>query len=310
MSMHALLVRKAILTALVVAGIGFSVYLAWVYRTDIAVALRNADLLAILGCLILLMLANMSIAWVFSELAGREADQPIPKMAVAGAFLLAQVGKYVPGRVWGLVMQKAALGHALQTRAMIVANLEVSLISLVGMAGSGLACIALIRLGCVTAVAAMLLTAGAMVAMMSARFMKRAEDLIVRVVGRADYQAERRRAPNSAIRLVRVVPLILAYLSLYAFGWTMLLMFGFGVRLEPALQFVAAQSASQILGVLSMVPAGIGIREVALLASSAWFAVDAVVVAALVVLTRLALVCIDLLSMPLGALMLYGGRRG
>ncbi len=62
---------------------------------------------------------------------------------VVTAFLVSQPGKYVPGKIWSVVLQSLALGpgtgHGMAATA--IANIELAGITIVQMAGLGLACL-------------------------------------------------------------------------------------------------------------------------------------------------------------------------
>lgn len=65
----------------------------------------------------------------------------LPAAAVVAAFMVGQPGKYVPGKIWAPLMQKAALGPDSSLVLIGMSNLELALVVLVQMTSLGITCL-------------------------------------------------------------------------------------------------------------------------------------------------------------------------
>jgi uncharacterized membrane protein YbhN (UPF0104 family) len=115
------------------------------------------------------------------------------------------------------------------------------------------------------------------------------------VPGSVHLAPSRRRAAMAA--------LLLCVLLSYGGGWLLLIWLGFGFPLQEAIVLVAVLCLSYALGVLSLLPAGIGAREAAFIGIGQLLHADMSVLATVAVLTRLAMVAIDLASLPVAWIM-------
>jgi hypothetical protein len=116
-------------------------WLVWDTRTELAAAVRNYrhDLLA--ASIVAGLVFTVVQAWIFATLVVRRTV-PGPLTPLVAAFLLSQPSKYVPGKVWPVLVQSAVMGSRARPIPITLANLELFVISLLHLLALGLLCLA------------------------------------------------------------------------------------------------------------------------------------------------------------------------
>ena len=103
---------------------------------------------------------------------------------------------------------------------------------------------------------------------------------------------------------------LLVYLLMYSSGWYLLAWVVLDFDTHSALKLVAVLSLSYVAGVVSLLPAGIAVREAAILFFGAVGNLKGVDMAAVAVLTRAAMMLIDIASTIAGATLLRASSFG
>jgi len=244
-------------------GAGLAVILAmvWTAREDLITLLSTLHLglmgLAILAGVILLFAQGV----VFSVLMTKHGASANDRVLVA-VFLVSQPGKYIPGKVWPVFLQAAALGRGHGLARVALANLELMAINILHMTGLGLACLLVPEpvLATVVVVATTLL-GGAIVLMPTDRIAAHLPKPLQRRFGLEVIAETQRhgRAKGRAMFLSAVLVgtnLLASLCVLYAIGEALP-----RDLYAPVLAILYLGFAASILAL--PVPAGLGVREAA-----------------------------------------------
>lgn len=130
--------RPAIRVVLTLFGLGLLVWFAWYSRDELRQLFANCDP-GLLAVSIILGVVFTSIqALLFASLVGKHGDQAGSR-ALASAYLVSQPGKYIPGKVWSLIMQSFALDNRTRFSHIAVANIELAILSTIQAVVMGLA---------------------------------------------------------------------------------------------------------------------------------------------------------------------------
>lgn len=133
-------VGKAIRILAGLAGVLLLLALAWSIRGTMADVVSSADP-AMLALAVFLGVGQLLVQGLLFATLAEKHGSSATRVSVTMAFLASQPGKYVPGKVWSLLVQKAALGREARLVTVTLANLELAAIALVQMTALGLACI-------------------------------------------------------------------------------------------------------------------------------------------------------------------------
>ncbi|GAB2502210.1 hypothetical protein [Lysobacter humi (ex Lee et al. 2017)] len=236
-----------------------------------------------------LTLGNAGAAVVVAELTGERTVAM--RFRIAGVYLASQVAKYVPGRVWTFLAQAAMLGK-IRPGTLLRANVELMVGLVVLITGAGLAGLFASRYG--YPIAACVLVAAWIAAsiIVGSQGMWR---VVVRVpvIGRrldglgVTPDARHGMRPD----LLRAAGLGACLLG-YCVGWGLLasIVVPHG---DPA-ALVAALSLSYLVGIISLLPAGIGAREASLLMMGPVMDIDSPDMAALALAARAVVLVVDI----------------
>lgn len=119
----------------------FLLALAWGARATLADVFSSANL-PLLALAVLLGVGQLLVqGLLFSRIAEKHGSSAT-QTAVVMAFLASQPGKYIPGKVWSVLVQRAALGHGARLVTVTLANLELTAVALIQMTTLGIACLA------------------------------------------------------------------------------------------------------------------------------------------------------------------------
>lgn len=284
--------KRAMLTLLLLASLG---YLAFVVRKDfeafIAV-LAALDLgmvaLSVLSALVMMVLK----ALYHLDLCRALSERHVPAAPLLRAYATAQVVRYLPGKVWGVVYQASRLsdlGAGRIVTANLMQMLHTNLVA-VGVIAGVLGSMVLERAWPLAALVLGLLV----VEVLHRR--PRLERMIVALVTRSQGRAEPQAAVVSPRPVRATTILALEWVAYYAMWWTLLAPVGWSEMLVPSTWYAAAS----LLAILAfVVPGGIGVRE-ALFVSLAGggFAPGAASLVALAAAMRLILLAGELVCIP------------
>lgn len=134
--------RAMVRSLLCVAGIGLMLGLAWYSRENLAKVVATMRPSVFLAA----VLAGVGLALVqgvyFWRLMLKNGSASQAGEAIV-AFLVSQPGKYLPGKVWSPLIQRASLGRGSSLLTIGVSNVELALSALAQMTSLGAACLAI-----------------------------------------------------------------------------------------------------------------------------------------------------------------------
>jgi hypothetical protein len=221
------------------------------------------------------------------------------------SFLLSQIGKYVPGRIWSVALQKVLLGADLPIHSAVLTNLELAALSVALTGGAAIAFMVWSSFGIAWGfVAFTVVGLGLLFALMLAfKLSVRAGALLRRLLPDASPSVEERASQKNRKYIPGVTGLVL-YGAGYCAGWLCLMLAGEAGNLDVSLRLTALLSLSYVVGVVSLLPAGMGSREAALLIVGGWWGLDTTSLASVAIVARLAGLVVEVAAAILGAAML------
>lgn len=267
--------RRPLLTKIILLGVlAWFAWVLYVGRDEVDSLLTGArwDIAAL--SIVVLTAANAFAGVIYASCMGTGSDVRKKRMVIIGAFLLSQLAKYLPGRIWGIVMQVGLLDMPGASARVLSANLELVLTNLIIVTGVGVAALCGVYAGTITAVAMLsvfaVIAAGALRYRLADRFIhclcRRFPSLARRL--RLDVQDESLLA--SEIRSARSMDglrsagLLVAYAFCYALGWGLLIVALLDMPEAHAFGVLAVMSLSHLVGVVSLLPGGVGARELSM----------------------------------------------
>ncbi|CAN4278232.1 flippase-like domain-containing protein [Pseudoxanthomonas sp. LjRoot125] len=267
--------RRPLLTKIILLGVlAWFAWVLYVGRDEVDSLLTGArwDIAAL--SIVVLTAANAFAGVIYASCMGTGSDVRKKRMVIIGAFLLSQLAKYLPGRIWGIVMQVGLLDMPGASARVLSANLELVLANLIIVTGVGVAALCGVYAGTITAVAMLsvfaVIAAGALRYRLADRFIhclcRRFPSLARRL--RLDVQDESLLA--SEIRSARSMDglrsagLLVAYAFCYALGWGLLIVALLDMPEAHAFGVLAVMSLSHLVGVVSLLPGGVGARELSM----------------------------------------------
>lgn len=304
--------RKTLLAVLTFAAIFFLCVLAWRQRREIAALLADADLVWLIVGLLLLLLSNLSASVFFLHFVRREGATGGSAPLILGIFLFSQVAKYVPGRIWAIVMQAGMMKGGMGVSALAVANIELALVLIASSVGLGGAALVWVFLGTAAGAVTLLLAALTCYVMLRARFTRRLVDVVAVMLGRdrgGDATATT-KIGRDRMRWVNLAACVGFAISCFG-GWLLIFASGFGFGLHDGLLLVSALLFAAVAGMISMLPGGLGVREAAMLAFAGWGELGGGDLAAAAISTRLCILVVDAMSAVVGGVLVRrdGKRR-
>jgi len=288
---------KIAVFGLVLAGLAVVAVFGWEHRVDIVAIARDTDPVFAVVAVLMLALSNVGAGLAFSSIISRELGRAAPRMRVLlGVFLYSQVAKYVPGKVWGVVLQRQAVGPSLTIDRLLRVNLDLAVLSLSTTFGAAVVFASANLFG---------FPVGAIVGgiVLSLIWMGVAARPSVRIQQVLGWLSTRFRSsdPEPALPGLQADPrfalaIALAF-SAYCVGWLVLVLAVSAQSVEVSLRVAAMLSLSQSVGILSLLPAGLGAREAFIVASSSWTYPDAAFMTFLAISSRLVMVLVDLVCL-------------
>ncbi|MFZ5656947.1 MAG: hypothetical protein ACOY37_07830 [Pseudomonadota bacterium] len=286
---------------LVALALGATVLAARSRFDDMQALLAGPRLANFLIAFAILAVANVAGALVFVSFTSRSGA-----VRILGAYLLSQLAKYVPGRIWVVVLQGSLLSRVAPGE-LLISNVRAVVVITLAVAGAGLAFLVrphshMLAGGVFIATWWISTRAGddqwarALLSLVQAvpRFGRIADALAVSVVDR-----ERRHLRSASLA---------TFLVCYSLGWWLV------VRValpdEDAMLVLATLSFSYLTGVASMLPAGIGAREATMLVLAPWAGASHADMAMLAVVSRSGLLVVDVVSALAGSILLLRTGTG
>lgn len=247
-----------------------------------------------------LALANFSMSITFGLVTTIQSSRNVSALVFAATYLSAQASKYLPGKVWPIAVQMLYLHGKAEKKAIVIGNLETALLSMmvITATGAGLLWFA----NSAKELGFFLMIMGVIFAWLLGR------SLLLNSILRQVVLRTRRIevAPQSAPSLFSTVSKALfaaisSFFLFYLIGWCSFVGLALSHDLDSTIRLVGLMSISYVAGVLSLFPAGIGTRELSMVALASIFGIDANLAASVAVISRLMFLAIDLTAIALGA---------
>lgn len=291
---------RAVLT---IIGITMLCWLGWHSRSDLSQVFASASPAGIAAATIGGVALNVVFGLQFDALLAKQGGSHARRRRVA-AYLLSQPGKYVPGKIWSAMMQSFALRGESGISTITLANLELAVIAVVQSTGLGAAC--LLRQHPAWATAA--LAASMLVTILVARLPS--GWIIARISPRMQHWL---RLPGLPFRpepggYQTQLQLTLAALACsFQASWCLVAATQPAIapdQIMPLLACLYLGFAASVLVVI--VPAGIGVREAAVVGLGSMIApeIEPTLIISVALLIRCWQLLVDVVSLCLGAFLL------
>lgn len=289
--------RKFLRQTLTLAALGFVLTLVWMQRAELYQWASSLHARWAIFSILLLCGANIFAAFIFANLLLIRGTRNILMPGLISTFLFGQLGKYIPGRVWGVAQQVAILGGSVTPSKVIIVNFEVFFLVFAATLALGLVMLAGLLAGfsaglAVTVLSSIALLALSKVQILSATFLWLSKFLPKK---------------TSALLLEAIVPAYLEEVRIghyfyligfsftYAFGWFFLFYGGIGLSWTESLAVTTTIALSSVIGMVSLLPGGLGAREAAVIAFGSSLSIDLPTLASTAVASRGAMILLDLL---------------
>lgn len=293
------------------AGLAILVWVVWSEWTLLMQTLRGLDAGLSLISLVLLCCANFCIAVLFMGIARHVGVREATRLEIMATYLVSQVAKYLPGKVWSVAMQSLYLGNRVGNVQLVLVNIELAFVALVLTTVIGLALLAGLQSSYVVGMLVLVMGAVAIQWMLARGLMVAMALWLVRKL-RIGLQYSQEQSPyeDSWRAKVALFLLLIIFASLYIAGWGLLSGPAIGQDLNQAMLLVAVMALSYVIGMLSLVPAGLGVRELAMIVLGGLGQLDPSLVAAIALVTRAMLIALDVVTTLAGGALLIAARAG
>lgn len=231
---------------------------------------------------------NLVLSILFSHSLGKYGCEITPRMTNK-LFFYGQIAKYVPGKIWSIVLQKSFLEKAGSTGAILFSNIDLLIVSITINATIAL-CLILFNISFVFVLLIYVIGVIVCLIVTKTRYMYTAARFILTKFRRLEKDPPLRKDTLSNTSIV------LSYCAIWFFyltAWFLVLSVSFGLSVREASVYIAFLCLSWIVGILAFfVPAGMGVREGVFIALARYVGIDASLetLAAIAVITRLWLI--------------------
>ncbi len=261
--------QQAFRIALTLFGLSLLAWFTWKSHDELTRLLANCSL-GWLAISIVLGAAFTGIhALLFASFVAKHGDQ-VGARALVSAYLFSQPGKYIPGKVWSLIVQSIILDHRSRISHIAIANVELAVVSTLQVLVLGMALLCLDSPMLATLVLLIGLNLCGIVSVLPlAQWLLRLVPRLSAVVGLDADPAETRR-----LSMGRSLGLNAASMtSNLVASWCVLLAVGIEIPDADLVPILACLYLSIAVSILAIpVPAGIGVREAATVAIASMIA--------------------------------------
>ena len=290
-------------TLLALVGIAVLVWLSWHARTNLLRVLTSTSPTGIAFAVAAGIALNLFYGLQFDALLAKQGGGHDRHRRVA-AYLLAQPGKYLPGKIWSAVMQSFALGRDSRLATIAIANIELTAIAIVQTTGLGVACLQpRSPLLVLTALVAASLATLAIALLPTVQWLVRIAPSLQRWL-KLPAKSET-LLPESHTRLLALAVAALA--CNFAASWCLLWAARAMVAPEQLLPLLATLYLGVAASLLALpVPAGLGVREAAVAGLGSLIAPDVAptLVISIALLARCWQLLVDVTCLVIGWLLL------
>ena len=250
--------KEVIRRVLFCLGLLFVFVLVWESRGEISRLLGAVKPFEFTLSVIVGLLGTLTVSVLFNRLLGKNGVILSDRLAVK-IFLVGQIAKYIPGKIWGIAYQISHVAGARAATGVVLANLENMIIVIYMMS---LTAIVLLSLQVQIAITLICVVGGTLLFLflyrtdISLRFVQ----LLLNMLGQQNFAPESEKCvkPGS----VEGILFCFIFCAAYALSYVLMLNAVFDFSHEQAYIYIALLSIAWIGGVLTViVPAGMGIRE-------------------------------------------------
>lgn len=294
--------------ALMTFGLGILLFIAWQQRAAMSDAAAQVRSSWTFISLCILVAANIFAAYLFATILRDRVTSAPSSAELAGSFLVAQAGKYLPGKIWPIVLQAFYLNQRAGTTVVAIVNLEVALLCLGVTAALGASLLLTALASPVWALLLMGLALTVAQIMLRSNVLEHLGTSILSRLGqfRSSPPCSRSSDPK---RSWRGLMLLSAFLLAHLTGWTLFAGPSLGHDLGSGLRWTALISLSYVIGIASLFPAGLGVRELSIIGLAPSLGLDVDEAAGIALLSRLLLVALDLSGVAAGSIFLLANKR-
>ena len=294
--------------ALMTFGLAILLFIAWQQRaamSDAAAQIRSSWAFI---SLCILVAANIFAAYLFATILRDRVTSAPSSAELAGSFLVAQAGKYLPGKIWPIVLQAFYLNQRVGTTQVAIVNLEVALLCLGVTAALGASLLLTALASPLWAVLLMGLALTFAQIMLRSNALEHLGTSILSRLGQFRNAPPCSRSPDPK-RSWRSFMLLAAFLLAHLTGWMLFTGPSLDHDLGSGLRWTALISLSYVIGIASLFPAGLGVRELSMMGIAPSLGLDVDEAAGIALLSRLLLVALDLSGAAAGSIFLLANKR-
>ena len=295
---------------LIVLGLTILLGIAWHERRAIfnSVGQLHATEAGLAVCI--LVLANIFSAFFFAKLLQAKHSSILPIDELAGTYLVAQSAKYFPGKIWSIVLQASYLNHRVSSALLATTNIDVSLIFMAVTAALGASILLSFFSYPVTAVALMVTTIAAAYITAKLRILDKFTSWLIYRIMRSPHALPIPRSPSQdALAALPFLSLLTGFSLTYFLGWSLFAGPALDNSWADGILWTALIALSYVIGIASLFPAGVGVRELSMVSIAPFFGLDVDHAAGIAVVSRVILIGIDLAGVGVGGILLFLGDR-
>jgi len=299
--------RKAVLITL---GLALLLGIAWYERRAIFSATDQLQPIETGLAVCVLVLANTFSAFLFATLLQAKHPSKLAMNELAGTYLVAQSAKYFPGKVWSIALQASYLSRRIGATVLATTNIDVSLIFMAATAALGASIILSLSSYLVTAVALMVTTFAAAYITTKLQILDTVATWLISRIRRSVLASPVSSSPSQ--KVVAAGPflsLLTGFCFAYLLGWSLFAGPALGNGWSDGVLWTALIALSYVIGIASLFPAGIGVRELSMVGIAPFLGLDSGHAAAIAMVSRVILIGIDLAGVGIGAILLWRGDR-
>jgi len=290
--------RTLLRQAISIVALLFVLFLLWTQRNELAIWLKTLHAGWAFIAFVVLSLSNVIAARIFSVLLASHQETIPPTTSYTSVFLVGQLGKYLPGRIWGIAQQISLLDKTAGATSVIVANLEVFILIFAATSAVGFSMLATTIWGLVAGLITLLISMS-LLSLLPAHLgavLKLVQKTATWLPQRLQKLFRAQQICHSVNMSQWTLPwLLTGFCVSFALGWFFLFYGAVDLPWLQAVSITAALALSTILGMLSMLPGGLGVREAGIIGLGLSIGLDGGLLASSAVAARASTILIDLM---------------
>lgn len=269
---------------LFLAGIIFLLLMAYQSWGEIAGFIGQLKLFEFTLSVIIAVVGNVTLALLFNRLLGKHGVDISDALAVK-MYMVGQVAKYIPGKVWAVTYQISHVTGISGAKAIVLVNFEIMFGIMFMISAVSVVLLSLLYSKILASIVVALGMAGFVFIYKSNYVIRLAHALSRKVRAIKMNESALERPSTTLSGVVFYVVFCMVYVSSYA----LMLDSVFGFSFDESILYIIFLSVAWLGGVFAfVVPAGMGVREVIFIGLSGYIGpeVDVDVLVSIAVLTR------------------------